>query len=187
MSALDKVLRLAAPEAGPADDAEELVRAAADRLNELALLLADTDDDGDGEDDDEDEDDDDPKAKGKGKKAAKGKKVPPWLAKKGAKADQDDGKKKVKASALVQEAMVALSALQGGESLLRGLELASESDSELLMRLAGKGSAASQAVAMEHGRFNGSHSHPHRVLRVEDGDHHHNNDSDHSRGGDRDW
>jgi hypothetical protein len=182
LSALEKVLRLAAPEGGPADDAEELVRAAAERLNELVLLLADTDDDGDGDDEDDDEDEDD--AKG-------GKKKPPWLGKKkakGAKADQDAGKKKVKASALVQEAMVALSALQGGELLLSRVPAreAAESDSETFMRLAGK-APASQAVAMEHGRFNGTHSHPHRVIRVEDGDHHHNNDSNHTTGGDRDW
>lgn len=106
MSSLDKVLRLASTPSTASIESEgaEFVRAAGQDLEELVrVLLADSDDDDDDsdEDDDEDEDDDD---------APKGKKKPPWLGKKGS-------KKKVAATALILDAMVALSQLEGGEAV----------------------------------------------------------------------
>ena len=108
-SALDKVLSLGSGGSGQVgwteDEGARRIRAAAKDLDELALLLADSDDDedGDGEgDDDEDEDSDDPKAKFKA-----------MLKKKKAKA----GAKKVKATALLLDAMIELSGLQGGDQL----------------------------------------------------------------------
>lgn len=243
MSALDKVLALAEDGrladylgfTGAEDESAKLVRTAAADLNELALLLADSDDDDDESDDDEDEDEDDEAAaKKKGKKGGfipfkKGKKKP-------AKGD------KVKAAALVLEAMVALSGLQGGEqvslsvltqkqrekpsahtiadsddypipdlvhlgaavarykqgkfaghpasvvkahilsrakALGREVDLASESDSATLMRLTGRVPAVS-STAMHHTAYSGSHSHPHRSVRVVDGPHYHNDDNRHS-------
>lgn len=106
MSALEKVLRLAGePELAPGP--EQLIRAACESLDELALLLAsddeDEDDDGEGDDSDDDQDEDDDNPKGKKKKGKK--KPPPWA------------KKKVAATALLLGAMVELAGLQGSETL----------------------------------------------------------------------
>jgi hypothetical protein len=218
------------------------VRAAAKDLDELALLLAGADN-GDGEDDDDeddDEDDEDDSPKGK-KKGPKGKKVPPWLAKKGAKGKGD----KVKASSLVLDAMVHLSYVSGGETvslsvltqkerekpsahtipgstdfpipdethlsaavreyhagnlaghseaevkkhilaeakrLGKQVDLTAQDNRTVLLRLAGKAAPGMGMAPMEHGPHNGAHSHPHREVRVVDGEHYHNNDSRH--GGD---
>lgn len=178
-SSLEKVLSLAGtggsgPVGWAEDEGAAFVRAAAKDLDELALLLADSDDDedddGEGEDDDED-DSDDPKAKFK-----------KMLAKKKAKGAKGG---KVKASALLQEAMTALAHLQGGELLLSRVQLppVPESDAGTLFRLAGRppgrGAVAAMA-AMEHGPHNGAHSHPHRASHVVDAEHYHNRDSRHS-------
>jgi hypothetical protein len=121
LSALDKVLRLAQPDAVPAaPDAVDLVRLAAESLNRISLLLAkksgkDPDDDGD----------DDSTAKGDTDNdfwSKKGKKKKP--PKKKGKAgdsddegdDEDDDDEDVAASrVMVLEAMVALSQVEGGE------------------------------------------------------------------------
>lgn len=197
---LDKVLRLT-QQAAPAPDASALVRAAADDLERLALMLASADEDDDGEGDDEDEDDGDDStgdedddtakskkgAKGKGgsnnwskggKNPSKGKggggddakggkKMPPWLNK----------KDKVKASALVQDAMLHLSQLHGGEHV--GLAAAAPRDpAGIVMALARGG----PDVAMEHGPMQGEHDHPHRVMQVHSHKHTHNGDSRHACG-----
>ncbi len=124
---LDKVLRLAAGHVPAETPAASYIRAAAQDLDELALLLAkasdeddDQDDDGEGDDDsdsdeDDDEDDDNPKGKKKFKPFKKGKK----------KAKDGD---KVKAAALVLDAMVALHSLQGGENV--SLSVLSQKDRE---------------------------------------------------------
>lgn len=195
---LEKVLRLTQP-AEVAPDPTALVRLAAEDLERIALMLAqadaDEDDDGEGDDDtddDEDEDDgddskggqDSAKAKlGKGKKpfpgkgqdskgGKSGKKVPPWLAKK---------QEKVKASrALVQEAMVALSQLEGGEALRLSAETKDTpaAKASVVLRLARGGAD----VAMEHGPMTGEHEHPHRVVNVHSHRHTHNADSRHACG-----
>ncbi len=126
---LDKVLRLAAGQAPAESPAAAYIRAAAQDLDELALLLAkasdeddDQDDDGEGGDDsdsDEDDDeDDDPKGKKKFKSFKKGKK-------KGKPVKDGD---KVKAAALLLDAMVALHSLQGGENI--SLSVLSQKDRE---------------------------------------------------------
>lgn len=201
---LDKLLRLANPTVAP--EPSELVRAAADDLERIALLLASADEDDDGEGDDEDENDgDDSKgdedddtakskkgakgkagsnnwskgdknpAKGKGgdDDAKGGKKMPPWLNK--------SKKDKVKASrVLVQEAMVALAQLAGGEHLSLSLGQVPTLDSvQTVIRLARGGS---DQVAMEHGPMHGEHEHPHRVVNVHSHTHSHNNDSRHACG-----
>jgi hypothetical protein len=123
LSALDKVLRLAQPDAVPAaPDAADLVRMAAERLDRIALLLAkktEKDPDGDGDDDSNAKGDTDHDFWTKGGKKKKPKK-------KGKAGDSDDdadeddyGKEddeEVAASRrLVLEAMVALSQVEGGE------------------------------------------------------------------------
>jgi hypothetical protein len=197
---LDKVLRLSQP-AAPAPDASALVRAASDDLERIALLLAQADDDGEGDDDEEEDDGDESKgdeddatakskkgakgkagsnnwskggknpAKGKGDDDAKdGKKMPPWLNKK---------KDKVKASALVADAMVALSQLSGGEHLIVTLGHSPAPDpAQTVLRLARGG----PDVAMEHGPMHGEHDHPHRVANVHSHKHTHNGDSRHACG-----
>lgn len=168
MSALDKVLRLnisALREAGLlGNPGADYVRAAAGKLDELALLLADSDEDDDGEGDDRDEDDDsdDPKAK----------KKPPFAKKK----SPPFGKKKVKASALLSDAMLALSHLQGGEDLGPAVE---PTEAQVVLGLAGRSTRAEALVPMSHAAHNGSHSHAHRVVSVVDGEHYHNHDSRH--------
>lgn len=196
---LDKLLRLSQP-AAPAPDASALVRAAADNLTRVALLLAKKAEDDDAEDqepddgegggsdsgDDDEEDDDAPKGKGKkpfpgaktpvkGKGGKAGKKPFPWSDDDKSKGGKDD---KVKAAAeLVQSAMVALSQLEGGE-ILR-LSSPQFTGPGMVLALAKGGS---DAVAMDHGPMSGEHEHPHRVMNVHSHAHTHNGDSRHTCG-----
>lgn len=115
MSALEKVLRLAEePELAP--DPSELVRAACEDLDRAAYLLASDDEDDDGEGDDDSDDSGGGHSGHPAYKALVKKGVP--AAKASKMCAMSDKKKQVKASqAAVLGAMIALSALAGGEEV----------------------------------------------------------------------
>jgi hypothetical protein len=119
VSALDKVLQLAQT-APAAPDAADLVRLAADRLDQVAVLLAKSgkDPDNDGDDDSTaagDTDKDYFTPKGKKRKKPLGKKAKAAEEDDDAEGDEDDDEDVAASRALVLEAMVALSQVQGGE------------------------------------------------------------------------
>lgn len=123
-SALDRVLQFAQPAPAAAPDAVDLVRMAADRLEHVALLLAkaskDPDDDGDDDTSaagDTDKDYFTPKGKKRKKplrKKANGKSGPDDDGDDEGE-DEDDDEEVTASRALILEAMVALSQVQGGE------------------------------------------------------------------------
>jgi hypothetical protein len=121
VSSLDKVIRLA-QEPAPTPDAADIVRAASEKLERLALLLAKKAEEDDDEDDDPDDDGDDDSN-------AKGDTDHDFWSKKGKKKKALPGKKddKVKASrSLVLDTMVALSQLTGGEHISLSVLTAAE-------------------------------------------------------------